>query len=169
MAETWRVIDQGKSLTFSVMAEVPNGDEMELMTGRFPEWAATIDFDFEDPEAASVEVEIDIAEAVLRPISLRSQLLGPKWFDVDRHPKAIFRSKSVQVTDAGYNIAGTLTLKGTTAAVALEIRVAPSSGDVVVVQGTGEIDRVEWNIGRSFPSSVVERQVAISFKFRATR
>ncbi len=63
------------------MAEVPNGDEMEVLTGRFPEWAATIDFDFENPKASSVVVEIDIDKVVLRLISLKSQFLGQQWFD----------------------------------------------------------------------------------------
>lgn len=166
LANQWTVIEHESSITFSVMAEVPNGDEMQLTTGEFPEWTAAIDIDFDNLEMSSVAVEVDIAAATIRPASLRPELLGPQWLDAEQHPLATFKSERVDQTDDGYNVLGMLTLKGFNAPTSIAFGVT-AVGDLVDVQGSMSIDRLAWEVGAPFPSSVVARQVGVSLKLKA--
>lgn len=166
LSEKWTVVEHGKNLTFSVLTEVPNGDEMMLLEGRFPDWAAAIDIDFDDLNGSFIEIAVDLSSVDLSRASLKTDLVGQQWFDAKRHPTAVFRSDSVLATEDGYAAHGTLSLKGIEATLALAFKLTPS-GELVQVQGRGHLDRFAWNIGDATPASVVESQVTIRFDFRA--
>lgn len=166
LSEKWTVVEHGKNLTFSVLTEVPNGDEMMLLEGRFPDWAAAIDIDFDDLNEASIEIAVDLSSVDLSRASLKTDLVGQQWFDAKQHPVAMFRSDSVLATEDGFAAHGTLSLKGIEAALALAFNLTPLE-EVVRVKGTGHLDRFAWNIGDATPASVVESQVTIRFDFRA--
>lgn len=166
LAEKWTVVEHGKNLAFSVLTEVPNGDDMMRLEGRFPDWTAAIDVDFDDLNGSSIEIAVDLLSVDLSRASLKPDLFGPQWFDAKRHPVAMFRSDCVLATDDGYAAHGTLSLKGIEAAMALAFNLAPS-GELVQVQGTGHLDRFAWNIGNATPASVVQSRVAIRFDFKA--
>ncbi len=163
-SETWTFVEHGKNLTFSVLTEVPNGDEMMRLEGRFPDWTAAIDIDFDDLNGSFIEIAVDLSSVDLSRASLKTELVGQQWFDAKQHPVAMFRSDSVFATDDGYAAQGTLSLKGIEAALTLSFKLTPS-GELVQVQGSGNLDRFAWNIGDSTPASVVQSQVAIRFDF----
>ncbi len=166
LSEEWAVVEHEKNLTFSVLTEVPNGDEMMRLEGRFPDWTAAIDIDFDDLSGASIEIAVDLLSVDLSRASLKPDLVGQQWFDAKRHPVAVFRSDSVFATDDGYAAHGTLSLKGIEATLALVFNLTPSV-ELVQVHGTGHLERFAWNIGDATPASVVQSQVAIRFDFKA--
>lgn len=165
-SEKWTVVEHGKSLTFAVRTEVPNGDEMVLLKGRFPDWTAAIDIDFDDLNGSSVEIDVDLMSVELGRASLKTDLVGQQWFNAKRHPTAVFKSDSVVARADGYEAQGTLELNGVEAPLALPFRLTPS-GELVQVEGRGNLDRFTWKIGDTTPASVVQSQVAIRFDFSA--
>ena len=166
LSQEWTVVEHGKNLTFSVLTEVPNGDDMMRLEGRFPGWTAAIDIDFDDLNGASIEIAVDLSSVELSRASLKPELVGQQWFDAKQHPVAVFRSDSVFPTDDGYAAHGTLSLKGIEATLTLSFKLTPS-GELVQVQGSGHLDRFAWNIGDATPASVAQSQVAIHFDFKA--
>ncbi|MEL6450870.1 MAG: YceI family protein [Pseudomonadota bacterium] len=166
IAEKWTVVEHGKSLTFSVLTEVPNGDEMVRLDGRFPEWTSDIYIDFEDLTKSRIRINVDITAVELRRPSLKAELFSPNWFHAVRHPTAVFISQSIDSTEVGFEANGTLSLKGISAPVSLGFEVT-RTGDLIRAVGSVSLDRLVWRIGTSSPASVVESDVAVAFDFRA--
>ena len=90
--------------------------------GRFDRFDASLDFDPDEPESASLEVVIDTASVSTHVPGFAEDLRGSSWLDTERHPQARFVSRAVTVTgpDTG-TIEGELTLLGTTNPVTLDV------------------------------------------------
>jgi polyisoprenoid-binding protein YceI len=91
--------------------------------GRFNDFDASLDFDPENIENASVEVIVDTASLDVNNPSFEDDLRGSSWFDVENHPQAIFRTTSFveALSEDTYVYRGDLTLLGTTAPVDLTV------------------------------------------------
>ncbi len=92
------------------------------LVGRFDRFDATLDFDPEAPEAATLVVTIDPASINLGVPAFDQDLPGPSWLDVARYPEARFESQGIAITgeDTG-TVTGDLTLHGVTAPVTLDV------------------------------------------------
>jgi polyisoprenoid-binding protein YceI len=91
--------------------------------GKFNEFDASLDFDPEDIENASLEVVINTASLDVNIAEFEEELRGDNWFDVATYPQAIFRTTSFveSIDDDTFVYEGDLTLLGETAPVSLEI------------------------------------------------
>src|SRR3954454_1115295 len=57
--------------------------------------------------------------SVVEPAAMRASVLGPEFFDAERHPEITFRSTAVRLADDGRaEIDGELTIRGVTRPVA---------------------------------------------------
>ena len=53
--------------------------------------------------------------SVVQPAAMRASVLGPEFFDAERHPEIIFRSTAVRLADDGRaEVDGELTIRGVT-------------------------------------------------------
>ena len=53
--------------------------------------------------------------SVVEPAAMRASVLGPEFFDAERHPEIIFRSTEVRLADYGrVEVEGELTIRGIT-------------------------------------------------------
>jgi polyisoprenoid-binding protein YceI len=53
--------------------------------------------------------------SVVEPAAMRASVLGPEFFDAERHPEIVFRSTAVRLADDGRaEIDGELTIRGVT-------------------------------------------------------
>jgi polyisoprenoid-binding protein YceI len=53
--------------------------------------------------------------SVVEPAAMRASVLGPEFFDAERHPEITFRSTAVRLTDDGRaEVDGELTIRGVT-------------------------------------------------------
>ena len=53
--------------------------------------------------------------SVVEPAAMRASMLGPEFFDVQRHPEVAFRSTTVRLADDSYaEVEGELTIRGVT-------------------------------------------------------
>jgi polyisoprenoid-binding protein YceI len=67
--------------------------------------------------------------SIQTPPQFRAHVLGPEFFDVERHPEVTFRSTSVELSDDGTaRVDGELTIKGITRPVAATGSWSASSG-----------------------------------------
>ena len=91
--------------------------------GSFNDFEASLDFDPENIENASLEVVIDTASLDVDLPEFEEELRGDNWFDVAAFPQAIFRTTRYleAIDDDSFIFEGDLTLLGTTAPVSLEV------------------------------------------------
>jgi polyisoprenoid-binding protein YceI len=91
--------------------------------GSFNDFEASLDFDPENIESASLEVVIDTASLDVDLPEFEEELRGDNWFDVAAFPQAIFRTtRYIEAIDGdSFIFEGDLTLLGTTAPVSLEV------------------------------------------------
>ncbi len=115
------------------------------VSGGFSNWNAAINFDPEDLEAASVEVEVDIASLSLGGVS--EQAIGANFLNAIAHPVARFVSESFISTGTdSYEASGRLTLAGQSQPTKLPFTLRIVS-DRAFVEGEVTIDRLAFGIG----------------------
>lgn len=100
---------------------------MSNYTARFRSFDATVKFDPRDLGATQVEALVDLGsvETDFTPVDGRdfnAELRSPSFFDVERFPKAAFRSQRVQVTGPRTaRVHGELTLLGVSRPMVLDV------------------------------------------------
>jgi polyisoprenoid-binding protein YceI len=87
--------------------------------------------------------------SVVEPAAMRASVLGPEFFDAERHPEITFRSTEIRLADDGRaEVDGELTIKGVTRPVNASGHYAPprdaSYGEVAGLQLQTSFDRREF-------------------------
>jgi len=111
----------------------------------------------------SGELVIDITSLYTDAERLTGHMLTPDFFDAENHPKATFRTTSVEGEGSSLKLAGDLTLRGVTQSIEFPAEVAVSS-DGVKLTARFEIDRQRWGV--AYPGKVddlIKDQVPIEF------
>lgn len=116
--------------------------------GRFRKWKANIVFLPKDPGASKADLEIDLGGVDLASDEAEAEIKGPLWFDTAKFPVAKFASSSVRSTGADkYEIAGTLTIKGTTRDAIVPISLKKDAGGNSVAEGSFTLNRLDFKVG----------------------
>jgi polyisoprenoid-binding protein YceI len=84
--------------------------------------------------------------SVIEPAAMRASLLGPAFFDAERHPEITFRSTAVRLAgDGRAEVDGELTIRGVTRPVSASGRYAPprpsTFGEIAGLQLRTTFDR----------------------------
>ncbi len=87
--------------------------------------------------------------SVVEPSAMRASVLGPEFFDAERHPEITFRSTAVHLDDDGLAaVDGELTIRGVTRPVSATGHYAPprasSFGEIAGLQLQTSFDRREF-------------------------
>jgi polyisoprenoid-binding protein YceI len=116
--------------------------------GRFRKWKANIVFLPKDAGASKADFEIDLGSMDLASDEAETEIKGPLWFDTAKFPVAKFASSSVRSTGADkYEIAGALTIKGTTRDVTVPISLKKDAGGNSVAEGSFTLNRLDFKVG----------------------
>ena len=104
-----------------------------------------------DIEQSSVEVEIDMASVNSGDDTRDNHLRSADMFDVIAHPIATYRSTALRVDGDRGRIDGTLTIKGVTRPVTLDVELLgvarePSGDERLVFSARGRINREDWGL-----------------------
>lgn len=92
------------------------------LSGRFNTFSGTFTYDEKNPSAAMVKVDIDPASVDTNHAERDKHLRGDDFLDVDKFPKAGFKSTSFQEKGNGKAILkGDLTLHGVTRPVTIDV------------------------------------------------
>jgi polyisoprenoid-binding protein YceI len=103
-------------------------------------------------EGAARVASISIAE----PAALRASVVGPQFFDAERHPEVAFRSTAIRLAgDGRAEVDGELTMRGVTRAVTAGGEYAApraaSFGEVAGMRLQATIDRRDWGFDWQMP------------------
>ncbi len=91
--------------------------------GHFKTVHGTLEFDPEEPAAASVTAEIDAGLAWTGEADRDAHLRSADFLDAEHHPKILFRSTRVDVLGANeFCVWGDLTIRGTTRPAKMDVR-----------------------------------------------
>jgi polyisoprenoid-binding protein YceI len=139
--------------------------------GKFRKFNAQIDFNAVRLEASKAVIDIDIASFDLGDPEFNQEVLKKEWFNAAQFPTARFMSTGMKPAAGGkYDVAGKLTIKGTTADVVFPLNVK-TDGRNQVFEGALPIKRRAFNIGEGEwkDTSMVADEVVIKFRVVATQ
>jgi polyisoprenoid-binding protein YceI len=102
--------------------------------GGFKQFTGTIDLVGGKPEGSGVSVDIDVASVYTDADGLTDHLKSKDFFEVEKFPKASFKSTKIEAAKGAdsYTVTGDLTLRGETKSVSFPATIKVSDSDVTV-------------------------------------
>jgi len=135
--------------------------------GRFRRWKANVDFRPKELAKSRAEFEIELGSIDLASEETEAEARRAPWFDTARYPVARFASRTVR--DLGgdrYEIAGTLSIKGTTKDVVIPVALKKDAAGNSVAQGQFTLNRLDYKLGEGMwaDTSAVANEVAVRIR-----
>jgi polyisoprenoid-binding protein YceI len=98
--------------------------------GKFTKFDGRIEIDREHPENSSVTARIVVRSIDTGIVKRDNHLRSPEFFDVEKYPDIMFKSRSVKQTGPQEgDILGDLTMHGVTKSIALHVKLLTSPSD----------------------------------------
>lgn len=139
-AADYTVQPAGSTLGFS------NTFQGESFNGQFGQWTAAISYDAANLASSKFDVEVTLASVKTGDADRDGALPGPDFFDTAKFPKAHFVTTGFRKSGGKVIADGTLTLRGVTKPVSLEVTFKPQgSGATLDVAGT--VKRLDFGVG----------------------
>lgn len=168
-ADAWVIDADSSKISFTArQLNVP-------VNGTFNSYKANIVFDPESADAASIKLELETASITTGQPQADQALPGAEWFASADHPTAVFEASGFKPAgEDKYEIAGTLTIKGTSQPVTVKASIA-TSGDPQGLQAkaTGEatVSRTAFKVGEGqwASTATIADEVVIAFTLNARR
>ena len=138
--------------------------------GGFKRFATQMRFDPAKPEAASAQVEIDLASIDAGSMEADEESASKLWFNRSVYPKAIFTASQVRALgNNSYEMRGTLTLKGKSRPMVVPVTYSPGK-NLAIFDGAFILKRLEFGIGEGMWADVatVANEVKVSFRIAAS-
>jgi polyisoprenoid-binding protein YceI len=140
--------------------------------GIFGGATGTLTIDPKKPNAASVEISVPMSGITTTSPELNTHLAGADFFDAAKFPVATFKSTGIAVTGMSAKVDGTLTLRGVTRPIVLDMRftgagkVPMIEKDAIAFEGTTSIRRSDFGMGYGVPmvSDVVPLRITAAFE-----
>lgn len=148
MTTRWNIDPVHTSAVFEVQ-------HMQVSTYRsnFTRVSGTVMLDDEKPEASSIEARIDVKSIGIASGKLLEVMLGEQFFQADKHPELVFKSSTVEKTDATHwRAEGTLEMRGIARPFTLAIEELGRANHpfnkkpLRAFRASGELDRLDWGI-----------------------
>lgn len=156
--------------------------------GRIAEVRGTVTIDEANPDASSVEVELDTATIDTRSEQRDVHLRSPDFLDVEQFPTITFRSRRIEGAGGreggglregtSFRVIGDLTIRGVTHEAVLDATYEgkgkdPWGGERVSFTGQTKMDRREfgltWNAALEAGGVLVSNDVKIMIEVQAVR
>lgn len=146
-AQTWQIDTAHSRAQFTVRHLM-----ISDIRGDFGAVTGTVDYDGKDLATAKVNATIDVKSISTRVDKRDEHLKSDDFLDVANHPTMTFVSTSITPKGSGkYNMAGNLTIRGTTKPVVFEL--ASPSGPITTrgttkigASATGKINRKDFGV-----------------------
>lgn len=135
--------------------------------GRFKRFKGTVRFDAKNPEASSVEIEIDVASVDTGTPDGDIEAQRPLWFNAPQFPMAKFVTKSIKPLGGNkYEATGMLTIKGVAAEVVSPLTLTEAAG-TRTAQGEFAMKRLQFRVGEKqwADTDTVADQVRVRYRF----
>lgn len=144
--------------------------------GKFKKFEGKIDIDREHPENSSVTARIDVRSVDTGIVKRDNHLRSPEFFNVEKYPEMIFKSRSVKQTGPQEgDIVGDLTMHGATKPITLHVKLLTSPNETNHTRWavtTEPIKRREFNLmfaQAAETMSGISQTVTVNIEIEATR
>jgi polyisoprenoid-binding protein YceI len=156
---------------------VPAGSEIVFVSkqmgvpveGRFKTFSLPgFAFNPKQPQAAKVQIGINLASASMGAADVEAELMKPEWLDSKRQPNASFTAQSVKALGGGkFELSGPFTLKGQTKPLTVQLTLTQAGANSTAT-GQFNLKRTDWKIGDGewSDTSIVAADVLVKFKFQ---
>jgi polyisoprenoid-binding protein YceI len=140
------------------------------LSGRFNTFSGNFEYDENNPDKASVQVEIDVASIDSNHAERDKHLRGDDFLDVKKFPKASFESTSFKENGDGTAILkGNLTLHGVTKPVTIDVEHIghgpdPWGGYRRGFEGTTRIALADYDINYNLGEKSKEVELTLSIE-----
>lgn len=120
--------------------------------GQFKTWSTALSFNAENPSQSTVTAEIDTGSIDTREAARDTHLRSGDFFDSEKFPKMLFKSKAVTAAgDGKYKLVGDLTIRDITHEVTLDVEQTgagkdPWGNDRLGFSAKTSISRGEWGL-----------------------
>jgi polyisoprenoid-binding protein YceI len=168
--ETYKFDPSGSTIGFSVH------QFLGTTHGKFTRFSGKVQIDREHPENSSVTAQIDVRSIDTRIKKRDDHLRSPEFFDVEKFPQMIFKSRSVKRTGPqSGDILGDLTMHGVTKPITLHVRLLTPISDMSRTRWsvtTDPITRRDFNLmfaPATESISGISQSVAIDIEIEARR
>lgn len=133
--------------------------------GGFARFQLQVQFDPARPEASRFRIDLDTASIDTGSAEGDVEARRPMWFDVARHPRASFVSRSVQRVGEGRFVAhGDLTIKGRTQAIQVPFTLTRQGAGHWLAEGRLPVSRAAFGIGGGEWDDVVADRAEARFR-----
>lgn len=121
----------------------------------------------DDGSVSNVEVIVDAASYTSKNPKRNEHVVSADFFDAGNHPTIEFRSSSVGPTGAGWRAEGTLTIKGNTSPLTLDITDLQNEDSTPSFTVAAAIDRSKAGVDK-MPSFVIGNTIDLTATVGAT-
>ena len=135
--------------------------------GRFRKWKADMDFRPNELAKSKADFEIDLASIDLASGESESEVTRPLWFDTAKYPVARFASTAIKGLGGDrYEIAGTLTIKGTSRSIVVPVALGSDGAGNSVAEGRFTVKRLDFKVGEGLwaDTAVVADEVLVRIR-----
>lgn len=144
---SWKIDSAHSEINFTVRHMM-----IANVRGRFENFAGSVEFDLENPENSSVEVEINTDSINTREPQRDAHLKSADFLDVETYPHMVFKSTKIEVLGENTGrIHGDLTIKDVTRPVVLDVTYAGQAKSPWGTTSAGftastKINRKDWGL-----------------------
>jgi polyisoprenoid-binding protein YceI len=116
-ADTWQIDPAHSAAQFTVRHMM-----ISNVKGEFGKMSGTVQYDPDDLSKSAVEINIDSASLNTRIEGRDKHLKGPDFFDVEKYPAIVFKSRRVESAGAGkLKVTGDMNMHGVTHEVTFDV------------------------------------------------
>ena len=144
---SWKIDNAHSEVNFTVRHMM-----IANVRGRFEKYSGNVEFDLENPQNSSVEVEIETSSINTREAQRDAHLKSGDFLDVETYPLMVFKSTHIEILDNNRGlIHGNLTIKDITKPVVLETTYSgqaksPWGTTSAGFTATTKINRKDWGL-----------------------
>lgn len=144
--------------------------------GRFSEFEGAIDFNTDSPEKSSVRLTIQATSVDTNQPDRDNHLRSGDFFLVDQFPTLTFEGTRIVRTEGGYDVTGTLTIRGVSKTITLPVTLLgaakdPWGNEKIAFETETTINRkdfgLNWNAALETGGLLVGDEVRISASVQA--
>jgi polyisoprenoid-binding protein YceI len=139
-------------------------------TGGFKEFTGTVAMPGADLAGATVTLEITTASIFTDTGKLTNHLKTADFFDVNKYPKATFKTTEVKAVKGAdgttHEVTGVLTLHGVAKALTFPVKTTTDANGVAI-EGTTTVKKEDF--GMVYGKGMINNDVKVTFTIKATK
>ncbi len=134
--------------------------------GKFNDFDAQINFDFDDVANSKIKIVINNASAETDNKMYDGTLPSKDWFDVENYENSIFESTRIEKENGKYIVIGNLTIRDITKEISYEAIITKLDEHA---KGSFDINRLDYKIGKNSDPKAewVSKNININFAVKA--